>query len=99
MTSRIEELAPDSPVINVTANPTSDNAIAALRLGAFDFIVKGFKNEVMLTTVDRAMDRRRLAIRNRGLIRQLEAKIQELLAILTEHSEESERLTRARSQA
>ncbi len=97
--AKLGELAPDSPVIIVTANPTSDNAIAALRLGAFDFIVKGFKNEVMLTTVARAMDRRRLAIRNQGLIRQLEAKTQELLAILAEHSAESERLSRLRSQA
>lgn len=97
--AQLGELTPDAPVIIVTANPTSDNAIAALRLGAFDFIVKGFKNEVMLTTVTRAMDRRRLAIRNQGLIRQLEAKIQELLAILAEHSKESERLSRLQRQA
>jgi CheY-like chemotaxis protein len=88
--AQLGELAPDSPVVIATANPTSDNAIAALRLGAFDFIVKGFKNEVMLTTVARAMDRRRLAIRNQGLIRQLEAKIQELVAILAEHSQKNE---------
>jgi CheY-like chemotaxis protein len=88
--AQLGELAPDSPVVIATANPTSDNAIAALRLGAFDFIVKGFKNEVMLTTVARAMDRRRRAIRNQGLIRQLEAKIQELLAILAEHSQKNE---------
>jgi DNA-binding response OmpR family regulator len=88
--AKLGELTPDSPVIIVTANPTSDNAITALRLGAFDFIVKGFKSEVMLTTVTRAMDRRRLAIRNQGLIRQLEAKIQELLAILVEHSHKNE---------
>jgi DNA-binding response OmpR family regulator len=88
--ARLGELAPDSPVIIVTANPTSDNAITALRLGAFDFIVKGFKSEVMLTTVAQAMDRRRLAVRNQGLIRQLEGKIQELLAILAEHSRKNE---------
>jgi CheY-like chemotaxis protein len=88
--AKLGELTPDSPVVIATANPTSDNAITALRLGAFDFIVKGFKNEVMLTTVARAMDRRRLAIRNQGLIRQLEAKIQELLAILAEHSQKNE---------
>ena len=40
----------------------------------------------MLTTVVRAMDRRRMTIRNQGLIRQLESKIQELLAILAEYS-------------
>jgi DNA-binding response OmpR family regulator len=89
---KLGELTPDSPVIIVTANPTSENAIAALRLGAFDFIVKGFKNEVMLATVSRALERRRMAIRNKALIRQLEAKIEELLAILREHAEQLERL-------
>lgn len=88
---KLGEFAPDSPVIIVTANPTSENAIAALRLGAFDFIVKGFKNEVMLATVSRALERRRMAIRNKTLIRQLEAKIAELLTILREHAEQLER--------
>jgi len=97
--AKLGELTPDSPVIIVTANPTSENAIAALRLGAFDFIVKGFKNEVMLSTVARALERRRMAIRNQGMIRQLEAKIQELLAILAEHAQEIERLARLRPQA
>jgi len=97
--AKLGEFAPDSPVIIVTANPTSENAIAALRLGAFDFIVKGFKNEVMLSTVTRALERRRMAIRNRGLIRQLDAKIQELLSILGEHAQESERLNRSRPPA
>ena len=69
--ARLGELTPDAPVIIVTANPTSDNAITALRL----------------------------AIRNQGLIRQLDAKIQELLAILAEYSKESERLSRLHSQA
>lgn len=84
------ERIPDSPVIIVTANPSSDNAIAALRLGAFDFIVKGFKSEVMLATVARALARRRLAVRNRQMIRQLEAKIQDLLALVRGYAEESD---------
>ena len=88
---KLGEFTPDSPVIIVTANPTSENAIAALRLGAFDFIVKGFKNEVMLATVSRALERRRMAIRNKTLIRQLETKIEELLTILREHAEQLER--------
>jgi len=89
---KLGELVPDSPVIIVTAHPSSENAIAALRLGAFDFIVKGFKSEVMLATVSRALERRRMAIRNKALIRQLEAKIEELLAILREHAEQLNRL-------
>ncbi len=88
--AKLGEITPNSPVIIATASPTSDNAIAALRLGAFDFIVKGFKYEVMLATVARAVDRRRMMVRDRALISQLEAKIQELLAILAEHAQESE---------
>ncbi len=85
---RLGELIPDAPVVIVTAHPTSENAIAALRLGAFDFIVKGFKNEVMLTTVARALERRHMAVRNQRLIRQLETKIEELLAILRQFAEQ-----------
>jgi CheY-like chemotaxis protein len=85
------EAIPDSPVIIVTAHPTSENAITALRLGAFDFIVKGFKNEAMLSAVSRALDRRRHAVRSRRLIGQLEAKVQELLKIVREYAEESDR--------
>lgn len=87
--AKLGELIPNSPVVIVTASPTSEHAIAALRLGAFDFIVKGFKSEVMLSTVARAVERRQMTIRNRALISQLEAKIQELLNILAEHTRES----------
>ena len=94
--ARLGELAADSPVIIVTASPSSENAISALRLGAFDFIVKGFKNEAMLATVARAIERRRLVMRDRALVSQLQAKIQELLAILADHARESGRLSGSR---
>ena len=89
--AKLGELIPNSPVIIVTATPTSENAIAALRLGAFDFVVKGLKSEAMLSTVARAVERRRMMIRDRALISQLEAKTQQLLAILAERTRESER--------
>jgi DNA-binding response OmpR family regulator len=88
--AKLGELIPNSPVIIVTASPTSENAIAALRLGAFDFVVKGFQGDVMLSTVARAVERRRLMIRDRALISQLEAKTQKLLAILAERTQVSE---------
>jgi DNA-binding response OmpR family regulator len=89
--AKLGELVPNSPVIIVTASPTSENAIAALRLGAFDFVVKGFTSETMLSTVARAVERRRMMVRDRALISQLEAKTQRLLAILAERTQESER--------
>jgi hypothetical protein len=61
--------------------------------------VKGFKSEVMLATVARAVERRRMMIRDRALISQLETKIQELLAILAERTRESEQQSAQRPQA
>ena len=89
--AKLGERIPNSPVIIVTASPTSENAIAALRLGAFDFVVKGFTRDTLLSTVARAVERRRMMIRDRALISQLEAKTQTLLAILAERRQESER--------
>ena len=54
---------------------------------------RAFRAALMVSAVSRALQRRRLATRNRALIHQLEDKIQELLAILREHAEESNRLT------
>jgi two-component system cell cycle response regulator len=89
--AKLGELVPNSPVIIVTASPTSENAIAALRLGAFDFVVKGFTSDTLLSTVARAVERRRMMVRDRALISQLEAKTQRLLAILAERTQESDR--------
>jgi len=88
------ELIPDSPVVIVTAHPSSENAIAALRLGAFDFIVKGSKGELTLSAVSRALERRRMVIRNQRMIQRLETKIQELAGILREYAEEGRSLLR-----
>jgi len=46
---RLQQIAPDVPVIIVTAYQSAQHAIAALRGGAFDFIVKGMKNEMLPT--------------------------------------------------
>ncbi|MBI3990024.1 MAG: response regulator [candidate division NC10 bacterium] len=75
----LKELAPHVPVIIITANPTSQNAITALRHGAFDFIVKGSKVEAIVHSVRRAVERYRLELRNTQLLQELKRKIDELL--------------------
>jgi DNA-binding response OmpR family regulator len=87
--AKLGELIPDSPVIIMAAQPTSEGAMAALRLGVFDFLVKDVKDEIILAAVSRALERRRHAIRSRRLIQQAEAKVRELLAVLREQAEES----------
>ncbi len=68
---RLRTVAPETPVIVVTAHPSSDYAMTALRLGAFDLIGKGFKNEIMLHAVKRAVDRRQLELRPRPALQEI----------------------------
>lgn len=64
---RLRQITPDVPIIILTAYQTAQHAIAALRGGAFDFIVKGTRQEMLLNAVARAVERRRLAEENRQL--------------------------------
>ena len=75
---RLKIVTPETPVIVVTGHPSSHNAVTALRLGAFDFIIKGFKSEVMLHAVKRALEKRRLELQTRTLLYELKAKVAQL---------------------
>jgi two-component system cell cycle response regulator len=83
--SSLRLLAPDVPIIIVTAFQTSQNAIAALRGGAFDFIVKGMKSELLLNSVARAVERRRLTLENHRLMEELRARLTDALAPRVTH--------------
>ncbi len=48
------------PVIVITAYGSQESAIKALRLGAYDYVTKPFELDVILNTVKRAADARRL---------------------------------------
>ena len=76
---RVKTVTPETPVIVVTGHPSSHNVIAALKLGAFDFIVKGFKPEVMLHSVKRALEKRRLELQHQALVADLKTKVDRLL--------------------
>ncbi|MCP3866896.1 MAG: sigma-54-dependent Fis family transcriptional regulator, partial [Gammaproteobacteria bacterium] len=58
--------------IIITAHADLDTAIEALRLGAEDFILKPFRMEQMLTSVNRCLERQQIARENFVLKRQLE---------------------------
>lgn len=76
---RVKTVTPETPVIVVTGHPSSHNVITALKLGAFDFIVKGFKPEVMLHSVKRALEKRRLELQHQALVADLKTKVDRLL--------------------
>jgi two-component system response regulator HydG len=58
---------PDIPVVIMTAHGTIDDAINAIKQGAYDYITKPFPKEKLLGMLDRLLDHRRLARENRQL--------------------------------
>lgn len=62
---------PDSEVILLTGYGTIETAVEAVKEGAYDFITKPPKKAVILSTVERAIDRQNLAQENKYLKAQL----------------------------
>ncbi len=60
------------PVVVITAYSSVESAIEAMRLGAFHYVPKPFKNEEVLHLVRRAAERRRLQVENLQLRSRLE---------------------------
>src|SRR5207253_3283426 len=61
------ELAPAASTIVMTAFGTVERAVEAMRLGAYDFILKPFNNADLLRTVAKALERTTLLRENRRL--------------------------------
>jgi two-component system response regulator PilR (NtrC family) len=55
---------PDTQVIVITAYATADTAIAAMKAGAYDYLVKPFKLDEVALVVERAFERRHLLRQN-----------------------------------
>jgi two-component system NtrC family response regulator len=67
-------LYPDLPVIIMTAYGTVEKAVTAMKKGAFDYILKPFKNEEILITIAKALEHRHLILKNLLLNQELEKK-------------------------
>ncbi|MDJ0621578.1 MAG: sigma-54 dependent transcriptional regulator [Desulfocapsaceae bacterium] len=55
------------PVVFITAHGDIPMAVSAMRSGAYDFIEKPFEPEILLETIRRAGEKRRLILENRAL--------------------------------
>jgi two-component system NtrC family response regulator len=64
---QVKELAPDVPVVVITAHGNVEVAVQAMQAGAYDFIEKPFGRDVLLLVVERALERRRLTLENQAL--------------------------------
>ncbi|MBF0473994.1 MAG: sigma-54-dependent Fis family transcriptional regulator [Nitrospirae bacterium] len=66
------ELSPDTVVIMITAFGTTEAAINALKLGAYDYINKPFKIDEIRLVVEKALEKRRLSLEVKNLRLQVE---------------------------
>ena len=69
----IKKIDDDLPVLMITAFASVENAIAAMKRGAFDYITKPFKNDEVLVVLRNALAQRRLVAENRALRQNLQA--------------------------
>jgi putative nucleotidyltransferase with HDIG domain len=72
---RTKEKYPDMPVVMVTAVHDISVALAAIRNGAYDYLLKPFEREQLLATVRRALENRRLKMENRAYQTNLESLV------------------------
>ena|SRR6202522_432280 len=85
---RSKEKFPDMPIVMVTAVHDISVALAAIRNGAYDYLLKPFEREQLLNAVGRALENRRLKVENRTYQTELEtlvkARTKELQAAVAE---------------
>ena len=65
-------ITPDVDVILLTAFGTVEEAVKAMKDGAYDFLTKPFRREQLLKLIDKALERRDLIEQNRALKKELE---------------------------
>jgi putative nucleotidyltransferase with HDIG domain len=72
---RCKDQFPDMPVVMVTAVHDISVALAAIRNGAYDYLLKPFEREQLLAMVKRALDHRKLRLENRAYQSNLESLV------------------------
>jgi DNA-binding NtrC family response regulator len=78
----LKKLDDDLPVLMITAFASVETAIMAMKLGAFDYVTKPFKNDEVLVVVRNAVERRQLIAENTALRQNLQAQAQRFSGII-----------------
>ena len=68
------KICPSTSVIIITAHASVESAIEALRIGAFDYILKPFDFDDLILKVQRLLDHKELALENQALRNEVEEK-------------------------
>ena len=69
-----KEQSPDTAVIMVTAMASTETAVEAMKLGAYDYITKPFKLDEVNLIIKNALERKHLRAENQYLRKQLETQ-------------------------
>ncbi len=72
--AQLHKLDADIPIIVLTGHGNISIAVDAMQRGAYDFLEKPFSSDLMLGTLSRALEKRRLTLENRALKRELDAQ-------------------------
>ena len=68
------QICPQTAVIIITAHASVESAIEALRMGAFDYILKPFDFDDLILKVNRLLNHKELALENQALRSEVEEK-------------------------
>jgi len=71
---RIKEHDSDLTVIIVTAFSSVETAVEAMRHGAYDYVSKPFREDVLLLTLEKALERRSILAENRKLRAEIQGR-------------------------
>lgn len=82
MVPGILEIAPDTAIVIMSGMQTMENAVAALRVGAFDYLMKPFDLRLVEAAIRRAVEHYQLRSGQREYEIHLEEKVQERTAEL-----------------
>ncbi len=88
---RVKKLNPQMPVVMVTAVHDISVALAAIRGGAYDYLLKPFERDQLMATVRRALETRRLKLDNISYQNNLEGLVLARTELLERAMRELER--------
>ncbi len=97
-TETAKQIAPDTVIIMLTAHGTLESAIAAMRRGAFDYLLKPAAVSDIIASVQRGLSHHAQMLRQRDLVGLMQRAISELQTPVTqaEAASQSDRYLRAR---
>jgi len=70
----VKEISPETVVIMVTAFATAETAVEAMKLGAYDYIIKPFKVDELKLIINNSLEKRSLRKENILLKREIESR-------------------------